>query len=166
MDIYQHIWNADQQANGVPALLPGHVVDTAQGGVIVIASSSGIADLKAHKVLTDVSIPASRMHTYDRVKRLFDNYALDEQDPEVETPEERQEVHDLLDAVIDTPTMQVARTYVSEATGTPVSRDRWYATLLEMWFRTFSQGGDPALSGFEHVFVGEQEGPKVQGYHF
>jgi hypothetical protein len=35
-----------------------------------------------------------------------------------------------------------------------------------MWFRTFRGGGDPALSGFEHVFVGEQQGPKVQGYHF
>ena len=35
-----------------------------------------------------------------------------------------------------------------------------------MWFRRFSQGGDPALSGFEHVVVGEQEGPRVQGYHF
>lgn len=27
-------------------------------------------------------------------------------------------------------------------------------------------GGDPHLSGFEHVVVGEQEGAKVQGYHF
>jgi poly(U)-specific endoribonuclease len=166
MDIYQRIWDADQQASGVPALLPGQMVDASRGGVTVVASSSGVADLKAHKVLTDVLIPVGKMQTYDRTKRLFDNYALDEQDPEVETPEERQEVHDLLDAVIDTPAMQVARTYVQEATSTTVSRDRWYATLLEMWFRTFSQGGDPALSGFEHVFVGEQEGSKVQGYHF
>ena len=27
-------------------------------------------------------------------------------------------------------------------------------------------GADPALSGFEHVVVGEQEGAKAQGYHF
>jgi hypothetical protein len=62
--------------------------------------------------------------------------------------------------------MQVARAYVGDATGTPLSRDRWYATLLEMWFRSFAQGGDPSLTGFEHVFVGEQEGAKIQGYHF
>jgi poly(U)-specific endoribonuclease len=62
--------------------------------------------------------------------------------------------------------MQVARRYVEESTNTVVSNERWYSTLLELWFRRFSQGGDPALSGFEHVFVGEQEGSKVQGYHF
>jgi len=71
-----------------------------------------------------------------------------------------------LTAIIDTPAMQVARRYVEQSTNTVVSKERWYATLLELWFRRFAQGGDPALSGFEHVFVGEQEGAKVQGYHF
>ena len=52
------------------------------------------------------------------------------------------------------------------ATGTSVSCERWYNTVVDMWFRQFSQGGDPALTGFEHVVVGEQEGPKAQGYHF
>lgn len=106
------------------------------------------------------------MKTYDLVRSLFDNYALDEREAEVETPEERAEVHELLEAIVDTAPMQVARAYISEETGTPVSRDRWYATLTEQWFRRFSQSGDRDLSGFEHVFVGEQEGPKVQGYHF
>jgi hypothetical protein len=59
--------------------------------------------------------------------------------------------------------MQVAREYVATATGTGLSRERWYNTLMEMWFRRFSMGGDPALSGFEHVVVGEQEGAKAQG---
>lgn len=166
MDIYQQIWNADQTGNGVQPLLPGQAADQARGHVRVVASSDGVEDLAAHKVLTDVAIPDSKAITYQRVRALFDNYALDEQDREDETPQERQEAHDLLDAVIDTPPMQVARAYVAEATGTSVSRDRWYGTLLEHWFRTFSQSGDPALSGFEHVFVGEQEQAKVQGYHF
>jgi hypothetical protein len=62
--------------------------------------------------------------------------------------------------------MQVARRYIERATGTSISAQRWYATLLELWFRRFSDGGDPDLSGFEHVFVGEQQGSVVQGYHF
>ncbi|WP_245506660.1 hypothetical protein [Rhizobium sp. PP-F2F-G48] len=145
------------------AVLDGTKGDADRGYVSVVSASPGDRDIK---LLQSVVIPPRKMLTYDRVTRLFDNYALDEQDPELETPEERQEVHDLLDAMIDTPPMQVARSYVGEATGTTISKDRWYAVLLEQWFRTFAQGGDPALTGFEHVFVGEQEGPKVQGYHF
>ncbi|MDH0613392.1 MULTISPECIES: hypothetical protein [unclassified Agrobacterium] len=163
MDIYQQIWDADQAGNGIKPILDGTPGDADHGYVSVVSSSAGGQDIK---LLSSVVIPPRKMLTYERVTRLFDNYALDEQDPELETPEERQEVHDLLDAVVDTPPMQVARAYVSEATGTTVSRDRWYAVLLEQWFRTFAQGGDPALTGFEHIFVGEQEGPKVQGYHF
>lgn len=106
------------------------------------------------------------MKTYELVTSIFDNYALSELDPEVETAEEREEVHELLQAVIDTPPMQVACEFVERATMTTVSKERWYASLLELWFRRLSHGGDPALSGFEHVFVGEQEGATVQGYHF
>lgn len=162
MDIYQEIWNADQEGSGVQPILAGTAGDAARGFVSVAAQANG----EDAKVLDEVVIPDGKRPSYDRVRDLFNNYALDEQDPETETPEERQEVHDLLSAVIDTPPMQVARTYVGDMSGTPVSKDRWYAVLLEHWFRRFSQGGDPELSGFEHVFVGEQEGPKVQGYHF
>lgn len=79
---------------------------------------------------------------------------------------EREEVHDLVHAIVDTAPMQVAREYVVQATGASVTRERWYNTIMEMWFRRFLQGGDPHLSRFEHVVVGEQEGAKAQGYHF
>lgn len=164
MDIYQQIWNADQAGNGVQPVLQGAEADAARGHVRVAADPDG--PVAQHRVLDAVDIPAAKRLTYDRARALFDNYALDEQEVETETPEERQEVHDLLEAVIDTPPMQVARDYVSEATGTPISRDRWYAVLVEHWFRAFASGGDPALTGFEHVMVGEQEGAKAQGYHF
>ena len=164
MSIYQEIWDADQSGNGVRPILASQAGDTQAGYVkVAIKREAGEPDTK---VLPEVVIPAGKMATYDRVRALFDNYVLDERSAEVETPEERAEVHDLLEAVIDTAPMQVARAYVSAETGTPVSRDRWYATLMELWFRRFNQGGDRDLSGFEHVFVGEQEGPKVQGYHF
>lgn len=55
------------------------------------------------------------------MQALFDNYALDEQDLEVETQKERDEVHDLLQAVGDSAPMLVARKFVEEATGAPIS---------------------------------------------
>lgn len=163
MDIYQEIWDADQTGSGVRSILDSQDGDPEQGYVKVAAVATGESEFK---VLPEVYIPESKMRTYKLVRALFDNYALDESDPEVETPQEREEVHNLLSAIVDSAPMQVARRYVEESANTVVSSERWYSTLLELWFRRFSQGGDPELSGFEHVFVGEQEGSKVQGYHF
>lgn len=166
MDIYQQIWDADQSGNGVKPILAGAEGSADTGFVRVVNTDETAGPLDDLKVLSEVVIPPGKRSTYDLARALFNNYVLDEQAAEIETPEERAEVHDLLEAIVDTAPMQVARAYISEETGTPVSRDRWYATLTEQWFRRFAQGGDRDLSGFEHVFVGEQEGPKVQGYHF
>lgn len=164
MNIYQEIWDADQSGNGVRPILATEDGDRSKG-YVKVANSRTLSEPET-RVLPEVVIPPAKGATYGRVRALFDNYALDERSQEIETAEERAEVHELLEAVVDTAPMQVARAYISEETGTPVSRDRWYATLMELWFRRFNQGGDRDLSGFEHVFVGEQEGPKVQGYHF
>ncbi len=163
MDIYQQIWDADQNGSGVKPILDSETGDPNQGYVKVAAAASGGPDFK---VLTEVVIPERKMRTYRLVTALFDNYALAERDREVETEEERKEIHAFLSAIVDSPPMLVARRYVEQATGTTITTEHWYTTLLEQWFRFFSQGGDPDLSGFEHVVVGEQEGSKVQGYHF
>jgi poly(U)-specific endoribonuclease len=163
MDIYQAIWDADQTGSGIRPILDNQTGDPAQGYVKVAAIAQGEPDFK---VLPEVKIPATKMRTYDLVRALFDNYALAEPDLEVETAQEREEVHNLLSAIIDSAPMQVARQYVEKSTNTIISSERWYATLLELWFRRYAKNGDPELSGFEHVFVGEQEDAKVQGYHF
>jgi hypothetical protein len=163
-NIYQEIWDADQAGAGVRPILDTDAGDDAAGFVKVNTHLG--ADNRELKVLTALVIPESKRRTYDLCRALFDNYALPEKDEELDTPEEREEVHALVQAMIDTPPMQVARDYVARATGTAMTRERWYNTLMEMWFRRFSMGGDPHLSGFEHVVVGEQEGAKAQGYHF
>jgi poly(U)-specific endoribonuclease len=163
-DIYQQIWNADQAESGIVPIL-----DTATGdptvGFVKVNSNLGATDGEL-QVLPEVVLPDSKKRTYDLCRALFDNYALAEKDLEAETPEEREEIHDMVHAMVDTAPMLVAREYVAEATGTSLTRERWYNTIMDMWFRRFSMGGDPDLSGFEHVVVGEQEGPKAQGYHF
>ena len=161
-DIYQEIWNADQGGSGVKPVRADAAGDVASG-FVKVASGTGSQDFR---IMPEVVIPDAKAGSYDLVRKLFDNYALDEQDPEAETAEERQEVHDLLEAVVDSAPMQVARDYGGGRPARSLSIDRWYTTLVEHWFRRFSASGDPALSGFEHVFVGEQEQGKVQGYHF
>jgi hypothetical protein len=163
-NIYQQIWDADQSESGIKPILDTESGDQAVGFVKVNSNlNEEDPDLR---VLPEMVIPDSKLRTYGLCRVLFDNYALSERDEEVETPVEREEVHDLVHAVVDTAPMQLARDYVAQATGTSLTRERWYNTIMEMWFRRFSMGGDPDLSGFEHVVVGEQEGPRTQGYHF
>jgi len=163
-DIYQQIWNADQSGAGVEAIRDTDSGDPTRGFVKVNSSlEESNRDLR---VLTEAVIPESKTRSYDLCRSLFDNYALRERDAENDTAEEREEIHDLVHAMVDSPPMQVAREYVAAQTGTSLTRERWYNTVMEMWFRTFQMGGDPHLSGFEHVVVGEQQGSKAQGYHF
>ncbi|MDJ0857007.1 MAG: lamin tail domain-containing protein [Desulfobacterales bacterium] len=163
--IYQEIWNADQDQNGIEAILDTETGSQDQGYVKVNSRLESSSDPEL-RVLTEVHIPPHKKRTYDLCRKLFNNYALAEPMPEFDTPQERQEVHDFVTAIVATEPMEVARRYVARETGSTVSRERWYNTIVEMWFRRFSSGGDPALSGFEHVVVGEQERSKVQGYHF
>lgn len=163
--IYQEIWNADQAANGIEAVLDTENGSFEQGYVRVNANLETHSD-PALKVLTKVHIPDHKMHTYEACRSLFNNYTLAEPMEEFDTARERQEMHNFITAIIETEPMNVAKAYIERESGSTVTRERWYNTIVELWFRRFSMGGDPALSGFEHVVVGEQEKSKVQGYHF
>ncbi|NKB81061.1 MAG: hypothetical protein GKS05_04050 [Nitrospirales bacterium] len=163
-NIFQQIWDADQSGGGIRPILDTEIGDS-QVGFVKVNSNLGTEE-RDLRVLPEVVIPNSKRRTYDLCRLLFDNYALPEWDKEIDTPEEREEVHDLVHAMVDAAPMQVAREYIAQATGTGLTRERWYNTIMDMWFRRFSMGGDPHLSGFEHMIVGEQERAKAQGYHF
>jgi hypothetical protein len=161
-DIYQRIWDADQQEHGLPALRPNESKDAERGYVVVDESGAG----RSHRVLADVHIPDAKRDTYELAKRLFNNYTLDQTKPELNTPEEDEEVRHLLQTTLDTSPMRVAQEYVARQLDAPISDHAWYQMLWDVWFRQFDDGHNRDLSGFEHVIVGEQKGSKAQGYHF
>jgi len=163
-DIYQRIWEADQNENGIQPILDTQTGNPEKGYVKVNSNlNQQNEDLR---VLSDLHIPENKKQTYLLGLKLFDNFALSERAEEIDTAEERTEVHDFVDAIIDTAPMQVARAYIAEQTGSSLTRQRFYNTIMEMWFRKYAQSGDPHLSGFEHVIIGEQDGSKAKGYHF
>lgn len=164
-NIYQEIWDADQSGSGIVPVLDTTDTRALTQGFVKVNSQMNSDDDEL-RVLPDAAIPDHKQRTYVLCRTLFDNYALAEHDEDIDTAQEREEIHDLVQAIVDSAPMQVARDYVAGQTGTGLSRERWYNTLMDHWFRRFSQSGDPHLSGFEHVVVGEQEGPKAQGYHF
>jgi poly(U)-specific endoribonuclease len=166
-DIYQRIWNADLTGSGIVSFFDDREPTDAEKAAGYVTLNSNLDEPNPDlRVITEVNIPASKIRTYDLCRQLFENYALDQQESEVETPQEREEIHNLLQAIVDTAPMQVAREYVQQQTGTTVSKERWYTTLLELWFRRFSQEGYRDLSAFEHIIVGEQKGSTAGGYHF
>ena len=110
-DIYQEIWNADQAQNGVEPVLSAEEGSQEHGYVEVNANLDASSDPNL-KVLEKLHIPSHKMNTYNLCRKLFNNFSLAEPMPEFDTPEERQEVHDFLTAIVDTEPMEVARHYI------------------------------------------------------
>lgn len=165
-DIYQQIWNVDQQHAGLRAVRPGQAVDAqtrAHGYVVVDEAKNAGA---SHRLIPEVHIPDAKLESYRLVTSLFNNYTLDQTKDEQNFPDEGQEVQRFLESAHKSPPMEVARAYVAQQSGRTVSQDQWWAILERVWFEQFDQGSNRDLSGFEHVLVGEQKQGKVQGYHF
>ncbi len=164
--IFQEIWDADQSGAGVPALRPGEAKDPSRGFVVVDERAISVgAD---HRVLSEVVIPDAKQETYRLCERLYDNYALERTVRERVTSGELQEELDLIDAILDTPPIEVARQFLETSLDLKISKDAMAAMIKETWFAMGRAGSQLEASGFEHVFVGEQSSSrsKIGGYHF
>ena len=162
-DIYQRIWDLDQAANGVPAILAEEAGDRARGFVKVDERAARDPE---HRLFAEVHIPAHKRRSYDLCKALFDNYRLDQTKPESNRPEEAREVLALLNALTDSAPMMTAREHVDARSDARHSNDAWQELIFDVWFRQSDDGGNRDLSAFEHVAVGEQRGGRVNGHHF
>lgn len=167
-DIYQQIWDADQEGNGIKAISKDDPIDeaTREHGYVVVDDIEVEASDKDRKVLLEVVIPEEKMSTYRLAEKLFNNYTLDQTKPENNTVDEDREIQEFLEAIVNSKPMTVARKYIAHHSGQNITEDVWWDTVQRIWFEQFDSGRNKDLSGFEHVVVGEQKGGKVQGYHF
>ena len=164
--IFQDIWTADQNGNGIPALRPGESKDQSKGYVIVDERASFVGS--EHRVLSEVAIPPSKQQTYQLCERLFDNYALERAVREQVSAAETQEELDFIEAILSTPPIETARRFLEFSLDLQISSSLMAAMIKETWFTIGPSGSQPDASGFEHVFVGEQasKSSEVGGYHF
>jgi poly(U)-specific endoribonuclease len=97
-EIYQEVWDADQDTNGIPALRPGDTKSESTGYVVVDERDTSVPG--DHKVLAEVQIPESKRETYRLCEKLFNNYTLDPGIREQVRVEETQEEMDFVDAIL------------------------------------------------------------------
>jgi poly(U)-specific endoribonuclease len=162
LDIYQDIWDADMKNNGLLPIQPGDKRDFTNGYVLVDHKNSH----PHHKLIKDVHIPASKRRSYKMVERLFDNYTLDQYSKEKNTRKESKEVSEFLGMAVATPPMKMAKEYVENVLQKSFTELHWYTHLHQLWFRQFNLYNGRDLSGFEHIFIGEQKRKMLSGHHF
>ncbi|WP_052352974.1 hypothetical protein [Neobacillus dielmonensis] len=162
MDIYHAIWEADQKGSGLLPITAAEIGDPNQGYVVV--------DLEAcspdHQVFKEVEIPDRKRHSYKLVERLFDNYTLSHYSREKNSSNESKEVKEFLQMAIDSPPVKLAKNYIEEKNKKCFTEMQWYTHLHDLWFRQYDCESGKDLSGFEHVFVGEQRKRRLEGHHF
>ncbi|WP_427052507.1 hypothetical protein [Paenibacillus sp. TC-CSREp1] len=174
--IFQQIWDADMNENGIFPLIDGlsdNKKNAAQGYVIVDmnpmpneATTQG-SEKDEISVFKEFLIPQSKQKSYDLFVKLHDNYDWKRNGKENNTLEEQEEVSTFLQFAIETKPMKLAREYAESnghlATGS--SDEEWIEMLKALWFKLIL---GKSTSYFEHVFLGEQGGQrkKLGGHHF
>lgn len=162
MDIYQEIWNTDMKSNGIPPVSTTENRVISEGYVVIDMESCS----PEHRILKEVLIPDKKRNSYQLVEKLFDNYSLNQRYKEKNTPSESREVEEFLIMAINSPPMKIAKNFIEEKSNKKFSQDEWYTYLHDLWFRQFNWERGKDLSGFEHVFIGEQRRKKLIGHHF
>lgn len=166
-DIYQQLMDVDvQKSAGIQALLPNEERDENLGYIVVTESEQGSGG--ARRLFTDMKIPESKMKSYNLARVLFDNYNIQGNERDVITAAESTERDTLIDFVMTTEPMKMARDYVEQKTNVKREDDAWRKEIFDAWFHEFRSGGDPTRSGFEHVMLGEWNTRRniVGGFHW
>jgi len=165
----KEIWDADQRGNGVPSILPSQTnLRSEITGYVVTDEPLNWDGDKDHVVHPDVFIPESKFSTYKLVKAIFDNYTLNQSKPETpQTDGEKAEIKAFITAIQDLDPMKLARDFIDSVKGSTMTDTEWYDMIHKIWFDIYEfKDSTPHRSGFEHVFVGEQKGSQLGGYHF
>ncbi|MGL5353530.1 MAG: hypothetical protein ACRDA5_09425 [Clostridium sp.] len=176
MNIYQEIWDCDLKNAGIIPLVK-NVSDNKKDkeiGYIVIDLNpkpkhiNGL-DKNEVTIFKNQYIPEiennKNPNSYKLFEKLLDNYILNQSTPEKSTPEKIKEVDELLNYVINSDSMKLAKEYLNKKLDNSCTEDEWKELLQNIWFKNYDNKN--ARSGFEHVFIGEQgNGKTLGGHHF
>ncbi|VDK18017.1 unnamed protein product [Anisakis simplex] len=106
-------------------------------------------------------------NTYKLFVALNDNFDRRTGVSETQSPKEKQEVAQFLDAILNTKLWRTLYDFLHKK-GHPFAKDRtiFRFWLNQLWFVHYSRArGLADTSGFEHVFIGETKNGEISGLH-
>ncbi len=162
LDIYKQIWECDTKHSGLRPISPLENRNYSEGYVMVDTQVCS----PDHRILREVHIPDKKRKSYELIEKLFDNYTLNQKSKEINTAYEFKEASEFLMMASLSPPVQIARKFLMEKLNKNFDDQQWYHQLHHLWFRQFNWDNGRDLSGFEHVFIGEQQRRKLVGHHF
>lgn len=161
-NIYEQLWNIDQAHNGCTvATREGEnwIPKNADIKLDEQVKSSGKRniDLANKPLFFDINDEILERDTYVAFIKLLDNYIVNYRMEETDDYEERQEIEEFLDLILQTEVMKKAYEYIT--TIKPLTPEKFKQDLKRIWFTVYTnhyRGRSTSYcSGFEHVFVGE-----------
>lgn len=102
--------------------------------------------------------------TFKTFSKLLDNYVRGTGTSEHQTHAELREEQAFLDAILQTPVMEYALNYLSAKRLVRGKAD-FKKKLWDIWFKLYRRNTRNDTSGFEHVFVGEEDDGAIKGMH-
>ncbi|MCM3726812.1 hypothetical protein M3226_14045 [Neobacillus cucumis] len=162
MNIYNAIWDADMKGSGIQPIFTAENGDRSEGYVAVDKEICN----PGHRIFKEVHIPDRKRSSYQLIENLFDNYTLNQVDKEKNTLNESKEVEEFLGMAMNSLPVKMAKNFIEERLNIKYDESQWYTYLYNLWFRQFNWESSRDLSGFEHVFIGEQKGRRLTGHHF
>lgn len=185
-DIYQELWNKDENGLSI-SLREGSKWQNPNADILLDvqtkASGKRNIDLATQPLFHQVNESKLKGSTYAALIKLLDNFIARVNATEIVTLEEQQEINDFFDAILPTQPIKLAREYITNTLGEPLSEQQFRSRLQRLWFELYTnyyQGRVTHFcSGFEHVFVGEAKLPanfrenrrgtltlgEISGYH-
>jgi len=107
-----------------------------------------------------------RRKTFASFTKLLDNYNQETGAMEHESEEEKREINNFLNLIMDTAPIQYVHQYLIQKGKADPSISEFRELLYNLWFDFYRRDTFDDSCGFEHVFVGESRtGGGVLGFH-
>merc|ERR1712032_1108335 len=97
---------------------------------------------------------------------LLDNYKVDDGKAEDYSSVEKHEMDNFMHCLMGSPHMHYIHKVLVEWKSVDDDYSKFASDIFKIWFTLLGKGRGPkSSSGFEHVFVGESDGDKLEGLH-